>query len=286
MGSALARAFDAAGHRVTVWNRSAGKARAFAGRCRLAAHPDEACRSGDLVVARLSSYLATWETLDAPAVREALAGRTLVQLSTGMPAEAGLLGAWANERGAAYLDGKIAVTPGRIGEDLSVIFYAGSRAAFEAWRDTLACLGGRPVFVGEDVGRSSLADFAFLSFYFAGVLGMIYGAAFCRAAGMDLEAYFGAMPSFAAEMIERAPSFRQMIEARDYAAAQSTLKVDLAGARLLAEVADGIGLSPRLPAFLLDALGAGVAAGLGQSDTAALAELFAPRAGSASPTHP
>src|SRR6476661_2153291 len=88
MGSALAQAFIGQGHRVTVWNRSEARSRGLAGRCRIAADAAEACRGADLVVACLSNYQATREALDGPELREALAGRTLVQLATGTPAEA------------------------------------------------------------------------------------------------------------------------------------------------------------------------------------------------------
>jgi 3-hydroxyisobutyrate dehydrogenase-like beta-hydroxyacid dehydrogenase len=274
MGAALARAFIARGHDVTVWNRNAERSRSFAGSCGVAADAAEACRGAEMVVACLANYRATREALDIPAVREALAGRTLVQLSTGLPAEAQQLGDWAATLGAGYLDGKIAVTPGRIGEDLTVIFYAGPKVLFEARRPALLSLGGRPTHVGEELGRASIADFAFLSFYFAGILGILYGAAFCQAAEMDLDQFFAAMPSFTAEMVERVPSFRDMISRRDYAQAQSTLKVDLAGARLLAQVAGQAGLAPRFPAFLVEMFEGPVGGGLGEADTAALTEVF------------
>jgi 3-hydroxyisobutyrate dehydrogenase-like beta-hydroxyacid dehydrogenase len=274
MGSALARAFIAEGHRVTVWNRSEARSRGLADRCRVAVDPADACRGVDLIVACLANYQATRDTLGGHEVREALAGRTLVQLATGTPTEAQRLGAWAREAGASYLDGKIAVTPGRIGDDLTVIFYAGSKADFDTHQATLRSLGGRPTYVGDDVGRASLADFAFLSFYFAGILGILHGAAFCKAADLDLDQFFGAMPSFTAEMIARLPSFRDMISSGDFTQAQSTLKVDLAGARLLAQVAERTGLAPRFPAFLVEMFESPVGGGLGEADTAALTEVF------------
>ena len=274
MGSALARAFIGQGHRVTVWNRSEARSRSLAGECRIAADAAAACRGADLVVACLANYHATRETLDPQEVRDALAGRTLVQLATGTPAEARRLGAWAGEAGAGYLDGKIAVTPGRIGEDLTVIFYAGSKRDFEAHQPVLKSLGGRPTYVGEDVGRASLADFAFLSFYFAGIVGILHGAAFCKAADLDLDQFFEAMPSFTAEMVARLPSFRDMISRGDYTQAQSTLKVDLAGARLLAQIAEQTGLARRFPAFLVEMFEGPVGGGLGEADTAALTEVF------------
>ena len=274
MGSALARAFIGQGHRVTVWNRSEARSRSFAGKCRIAADAAEACRGADLVVACLASYDATHEALDSPEVRDALAGRTLIQLSTGTPALARRLGAWVREAGASYLDGKIAVTPGRIGDDLTVIFYAGSKRDFEAHQPVLKCLGGRPTYVGEDVGRASLADFAFLSFYFAGIVGILYGAAFCKAADLDLDQFFAAMPSFATEMVERVPSFRDLISRGDYSEAQSTLKVDLAGARQLAQIAEESGLAPHFPAFIVEMFEGPVRDGLGDADTAALTDVF------------
>jgi 3-hydroxyisobutyrate dehydrogenase-like beta-hydroxyacid dehydrogenase len=274
MGSALAEAFIAQGHRVTVWNRNPARSRGFTGRCRIAGGVAEACRDADVVVACLASYGATREVLEAPGPRSALQGRVLVQLSTGIPAEAEQLGTWAKAQGARYLDGKIAVTPGRVGAPQTVIFYAGQRDVFDAWRPVLTALGGRPTFVGETLGQACIADFAFLSFYFAGILGILYGAAFCQAADMNLSQFFEAIPSFTAEMVERAPSFRKMMTQRDYSQAQSTLKVDLAGARLLAQVAEQTGLAPRFPGFLVDILQDGVAGGLGEADTAALTELF------------
>jgi glutamyl-tRNA reductase len=47
MASALARAFISAGHEVTVWNRTAEKARPFEGRARVAGSVPEACATSN-----------------------------------------------------------------------------------------------------------------------------------------------------------------------------------------------------------------------------------------------
>src|ERR1700712_3011253 len=85
MGSAIANAFAAHGRRLTVWNRTPG--RTIAG-----APPRhsllDAILSSPLIVVCVVDNTVLLDMLDEPGVGEALAGRTLINLNTGTPAEA------------------------------------------------------------------------------------------------------------------------------------------------------------------------------------------------------
>ncbi len=106
MGSALAAAFLAAGHSTTVWNRTPGKADELAARgARHAGSVAEAVAAAPLVVVCVADDEAVHQLLDP--LDGALAGRTLVNLTTGTSAQARANAAWAKERGAAFLDGAI-----------------------------------------------------------------------------------------------------------------------------------------------------------------------------------
>ena len=87
MGSALAEALLKSGLSVTVWNRSPAKAEAFVTQGAVAAASvKEAVEASKLAIACLLVYDTVYEALE-PA-KDALAGRTLVNLTNGTPAQA------------------------------------------------------------------------------------------------------------------------------------------------------------------------------------------------------
>ena len=155
MGRALAGAWLAAGHPVTVWNRTPGKAPAGAVEAASAA---EAVAANRLVIACLLDDASVAEVLaDAD-----LSGRDLVNLTTNTPAEGRVRAEWASSRGARFLDGGIMVPPAMVGTPAGFVLYSGSREAFDEWSEVLA-VAARAEFVGEDPGRAALLDVALLS---------------------------------------------------------------------------------------------------------------------------
>ncbi|MGW4505895.1 NAD(P)-dependent oxidoreductase [Streptomyces sp. NPDC004436] len=161
MGTALARTWIAAGHTPTVWNRTASKAQALAAEGVVAAPTAAAAVAANtLVVVCLLDDASVGSALEGVD----LDGKDLVNLTTGTPAEARARAAWAEERGARYVDGGIMATPTMIGapEAGGYVFYSGSRAAVEDHRALLEVpVGVR--FVGEDPGHAALHDVALLS---------------------------------------------------------------------------------------------------------------------------
>ena len=274
MGCMLARTLAAAGHDLTVWNRGEERRGAFRGICAVAEDVRGAIKDAELVLTCLASYDATYAVLDDAGVIAALRGKTLVQMSTATPEEAITFGAWAAARGIAYLDAKIAVTPAQIGDGMTVIFYAGAKDVFDRYEPVLKCLGGRTTYMGEALDRAVMGDFAFLSVYFAGTIGVLHGAAFCAATGMDITQYFGLIGSFFHEIGARSESFRTMILKREYSDVQSALKTDLAGAVLLQETAERAGLNRMFAKSLVALMKDAVDRGHGLQDTAAMVECF------------
>lgn len=70
MGATLARTFVTAGHDVTVWNRSPGRAQPFTGTAKVAGSAAEACAASPLVVVCLADQTACREVLETPAVED------------------------------------------------------------------------------------------------------------------------------------------------------------------------------------------------------------------------
>ncbi|MFI9205510.1 NAD(P)-dependent oxidoreductase [Streptomyces sp. NPDC053048] len=181
MGSALAGAFVDAGYRTSVWNRTPGKADALVRKGAIeAASAGEALRASPLAVVSLSAYEAVQEVL-GPLAGE-LAGRTLVNLTSGPPPHAREMDAWAGRAGAAYLDGVVMTTPSGIGDRRFLQLYAGLPEAFEGHRETLAAVGD-PVYLGADTALSSVYDTMLLCQMWSTLTGWLHSVVLAGADG-------------------------------------------------------------------------------------------------------
>ncbi|MEU6628069.1 NAD(P)-binding domain-containing protein [Streptomyces parvus] len=184
MGRSLARAFLAAGHPTTVWNRSPEKGEDVValGAVR-AASAEEAVRASGLVVVCLVDYDASDAVLEPLA--EALKGRVLVNLTSDTPARSRQTAAWAAKHSLSYLDGAIMVPVDVVGSAEALVFHAGDRAAFSAHEDTLKALGEPATYLGEDHGLAAAHDMAMLDFFYGAMGGLVHAFALARAEGIE-----------------------------------------------------------------------------------------------------
>ncbi len=272
MGSALARAFVGAGHNVAVWNRTAGR---MAPLIRLGARgletlPD-ALESSRVIVVCIDNYAATRALLGADGVAGALAGKTLVQLSTGTPKEARESEAWIKELGANYLDGAILPYPEDIGAEDAKILVAGPSSVFQECRPLLACLAGDLRHVGENIAAAAVLDMAFLTEELCGYLGALHGAQVCLSEGVAPE-------TLAALHSEKDPSAKLIarISARAYGDPGATLVVWNAALSRILEQGRERGINTEIPGLIASLFERAIAAGHGEHDVAALAELMGP----------
>ena len=190
MGSALARTLCASGHAVTVWNRTAARAAPFERLgATIAATAADAAARGRVVIVCVDGYDVTRAILESPEVAGALRGRTLVQVSTGTPAQARDGEHWATARGATYLDGAILAYPDQIGTPEAVILVAGDQDTWRRCEPVLRPLAGGLAWVGPAVGAASALDCAVLSFLFGSFMGLVHGARICEVEGLSVGDY-------------------------------------------------------------------------------------------------
>ncbi|MEO9330530.1 NAD(P)-binding domain-containing protein [Gordonia aurantiaca] len=186
MGYALARAFDAAGRPTTVWNRTPGR------NVGLQAEPAPsaatALAASPLSVICLSDNAAVRALLDTPEAVSAVKGRTIVNLSTGVPREAGELQELFHDAGAEYLDGIIPDYPEAVGtKDLGIV-YSGSEQVWNRNRELLTELGGKSWYAGESVGVAAAIDMAMcINFYHTAIGAFVESAVFARHENVSFE---------------------------------------------------------------------------------------------------
>jgi 3-hydroxyisobutyrate dehydrogenase-like beta-hydroxyacid dehydrogenase len=272
MGTALARAFLAAGHPTTVWNRTPGRSPELdtLGATRAATAAEAVAASPVVVVCLLvdATVRSTLDGLD-------LTGKTVANLTNGTPAQARDTATWAAAGGASYLDGGIMAVPAMIGGPAAFIFYSGSPDAFEQHQADLAAMA-RPAYVGSDPGLAALHDIALLS----AMYGMFGGAQHALAlAGSEkvsavrftedfllpwLTAMLGSLPQIA----------KALDEGPEPGAAGSNLAMQAAAYDNLIDTSVGQGVDPALLTPMGELLRKAVAAGNGDEDLAALVPLL------------
>ncbi len=181
MGTALAQALLAAGHEVTVWNRTAARAEALAAEgATVAATAAQALTAAELVILCVLDDAAVREHVE-PAV-ESLRGRVVVNLTTTSPEQARALGRWAEAERIAWIDGGIMAVPSMIGGPDAFVLYSGAAAAFAKYRTVLEVFG-RAEFVGADPGAAAMYDVSILGGMYAMFAAFAQGGAMVRTTG-------------------------------------------------------------------------------------------------------
>lgn len=187
MGQAMVRTLLAAGHPVTVWNRTASRAEAIAREGAIVAvSPSAAVEAGDLIILSLTDYRAMYDILEPAAA--SLSGRTIVNLSSDTPSATREAATWARAHGAAFLTGGVMVPAPMIGTDRSSMYVSGDPDAFAAHRETLSRLG-RPRFLGDDPGRAQLMYQAQLDVFLTALSGFAHATALVGSAGISAEEF-------------------------------------------------------------------------------------------------
>lgn len=273
MGSALASAFLRAGHRTTVWNRSAAKIEPLVAQGATAAgSAAQAQASAPVVVACLLDYAALTEILDP-----ALSGRILVNLTSGSPEQARELAEQLAARGVRYVDGGIMTTPPGIGDERSMILYSGDQDAFSSVEGLLSALA-EPVNLGADPGRAALYDTALLGIMWATLTGWLHASALVTADGATAEHFTPLATRWLGPVAGFVSTYAGQVDAGAYPGSDATLDVHLATLDHLVHASEVRKIDPALPRLLHGYARQAVEAGHGADGWARVIELLRAKA--------
>ncbi len=151
MGSRMSARLLAAGHEVTVWNRTVEKTYPLRDKgAAVAATPAEAASGRDMVLANLT---------DAAALREVIGGSggvleaaplppVFVDMATISPGESAEIAALLEPRGVAFLRAPVSGTATVVEAGKLTVMASGDRAAFEAAEPYLAAFSENRYYMG------------------------------------------------------------------------------------------------------------------------------------------
>lgn len=267
MGTALARAFLAAGHPTTVWNRTPGRSPELD--VVRAATPAEAIAASPLVVVCLLVDDTVRSTLDGLD----LTGKTIVNLTHTSPQQA--RDTAQRLAPAQYLDGGIMAVPAMIGTPAAFIIYSGAADTFDDHRSALSALA-RPVHVGSDPGLAALYDTALLSAMYGMFGGAQHALALIDSVRVPtvpfteefllpwLTAMLGSLPRMA----------KDLDDGPEPGAAGSNLAMQATGFDDLLHTSVAQGIDPAMLVPMGELLRKAVAAGKGDADLSAAVRLL------------
>ena len=270
MGSALARAFIGAGHSVTVWNRTAARMKPLVSLGATAASsPADAAIASPVCVVCIGNYATTRRLIEEAGMLEPLSGRTLVQLSTGTPAEARELSRWLTTHGVNVLDGAILPYPDGIGAEDAQILFAGSADLYKSCKPTLDCLGGDLRHVSEEIGAAAVLDMALLTHQLSNYLGVWHGARACEAEGLGIDVFASVLPPD-----DPAAHLAWRIHKADYDNPGATLEVWNAALDRIVEHSLTAKINREIPELISSLFRRAIALGHGRRDIATVIEVL------------
>lgn len=160
MGAAMARNLLSAGHRVTVWNRSAGRAAPLADAgATVAGTPAQAVAGAAVVLTMLFDLEAT-RTVVEQAAESFAAGTLWVQTGTAGPDGTAELAAWAADHGLDYLDAPVLGTKRPAEDGVLVVLASGDPGLGLRAEPVFDAIGSRVIWAGARPGAASALKLA------------------------------------------------------------------------------------------------------------------------------
>jgi len=214
MGSALAQTALESGRPIVVWNRTPERTAGWAERGATVARSLTEAVSGDgVIVVCLLDHASVRQVL-TPVV-DALAGRTVVNLTTTTSNEARDLAAWLREHHADHLDGAVMTVPEMIGKPGATVLYSGAAHVFAEQR-SLFDLWAASEYLGEDDGLASLYDMAMLAGMYTMFAGFLHGAAMVSREGISAMEFARRAQPFMAAMTKAFAGYAATVDAGSY----------------------------------------------------------------------
>ncbi|MFD0903276.1 NAD(P)-dependent oxidoreductase [Actinomadura sediminis] len=273
MGSAIARTFVDRGYRTTVWNRTASKTAPLAEAGAIAASTAaEAVAASPLVVVCLLDDTAVDEVLAS--VGSAVAGKVLVNVTSGSAGQARAHERWARERGAEYIDGKIMGDPPYVGTPNIMFPFSGSRGAFDAHEPTLRELG-TIAYHGEDAGLAAVEFMAQVAVAYELLIGYLHVLRLVQAEGVDVVEFAERVAGSVAAFPPLLTSMAKAVQSGEYAPDLGPLNVQAALMNDMIDHRESLGVEAVRMREVKDLMDRRIADGHGGQGFSSLFELLA-----------
>lgn len=274
MGSALAQTLLRAGQQVIAYNRTLARSELIRQHgATVAVSLAEAIALSPVSLVSVSDYHAAEALFFAPDDGLNLAGKTIIQLSSGTPQEARTWSARCAELGAQSLTGAILAYPMHIGTPQAQFLISGPERLYASCKHLFELLGS-PMHVGEGPGGASALDCAVLASSMLRIVGLLQGIELCCSEGVDPAMLLDISNGMEAVWPAVNKMMLQAVAARSYANPPASIDTWAATAGHIADIVARNRMEPLVSNMLMEIFGRAHATGLGSLDISALCEIL------------
>jgi len=244
MGRPMGERVLAAGHHLTVFNRSREKAELLrSSGAEIAASAAEAINSAECVILMLADGAAIREVLFDEDLKTDLGQRTVIQMGTISPTESIGFRKEVLERGGDYLEAPVlgSIPEARAGSLL--VMMGASHFLFKRWSTFLECFGPEPLLVGE-VGKAAALKLALNQLIASLTAGFAMSLGFVQRQGVEIDLFMKIVRQSALYAATFDKKLERMLN-RDYADPNFPTRHLLKDVRLFRDEAEAVNLELR-----------------------------------------
>ena len=216
MGVGMASRVLDAGHRVSVYNRTAAKAEAIVGRgARLATSPKDACVNADAVICMVSDDAASremWLGADGVLASELASGALVIECSTLSHGWVMELAAQVARRGLRYIDSPVTGLPADAAAGLLTLLVGAREEDLERARGLLGAVSSRILHFGA-VGTGTAYKLIINMIGAVQIASAAEGMALAQHAGLNLDVVADAIATGQAASPQVVRNVRRMVDA-------------------------------------------------------------------------
>jgi len=273
MGGPIARNLIQAGHSVTVYNRTRGRAEPFrALGARVAGTPDEAVSGVEAVITMLADDAAVEDVIFRGALQALPAGAIHISMSTISVALSRRLADAHRAKGQHYVAAPVFGRPDAAAAKKLFVVAAGSAAQIDRSRPLFDAIGQKTFVAGDEAPAANVVKLAGNFMITAVIESLSEAFALVRKSGLDAGTFLDILTG----SLFTAPIYRNygsIIAAGQFEPAGFKLPLGAKDNRLLLTAAEEAAVPMPMASLVRDRFIAALAQGLGDSDWAAIARI-------------
>ena len=277
MGSGIARTLIEGGCKVSVWNRSRAKVDDLVAVGAIGCNePREALDANTLVIVCVSDYAVWRHIIQEHSLASHFEDTCIIQLTTGTIDDVQTHASLIHNNGGRLVEGAVMCYPRNLGTDEAALLLSGAPNVVEECTPILSILDENWKSLGEDINQPSVLSRSLMSGLTGALMGLVNGAAICRAGGVSLDVFMKFNEGTNSILLAEQKRLIEAIRDGRTEENEASIKAWREGNQALNSVAASLGTNLTLQNSIQAVFQEGKRRGLDEHDLSALVDVFDP----------
>jgi len=277
MGSGIARTLIEGGCKVSVWNRSRAKVDDLVAVGAIGCNePKEALDANTIVIVCVSDYAVWRHIIQEHSLASHFEDTCIIQLTTGTIDDVQTHASLIQDNRGRLVEGAVMCYPRNLGTDEAALLLSGAPNVLEECAPILSTLDENWKSLGEDINQPSVLSRSLMSGLTGALMGLVNGAAICRAGGVSLDVFMKFNEGTNSILLAEQKRLIEAIRDGRTEENEASIKAWRGGDQALNSVAASLGTNLTLQNSIQAVFQEGKRRGLDEHDLSALVDVFDP----------